>query len=120
MARIKIDFDDAALRKNLRGFNDKVNRNVAAVMDYNSGYATGWLKENAPWHDDTGAARSGLVALPFNNDNAHELLMAYSVTYGIWLEVAHSGQWAIITPGMRILGDKLMRDLQLLLDRMGA
>lgn len=118
MAKVKIDFDDANLRRNIRTFSNKLNRNVAAVMDYNAGYTTGWLKSNAPWHDDTGAARSGLVALPFNARNQHEILMAYSVTYGIWLEIAHSGQWAIITPAMRIVGAKIMRDMQMLIDRM--
>lgn len=45
--------------------------------------------------------------------------MAYSVTYGIWLEVAHDRQYAIITPMMRIAGAALMKDMQGLLDRMG-
>lgn len=120
MARVTIDFDDANLRSNLRTFSTKFNRRVSAVMDYNSAYATGWLKRNAPWHDDTGAARSGLVAVPFENGKHHELIMAYSVTYGIWLEVAHSGQWAVITPAMRIVGAKIMNDMQMLLNSMGG
>jgi hypothetical protein len=118
MARIKIDFDDADLRKNLKTFGSKLNRNVAITMDYNSGYAMRWLKSNAPWRDDTGAARSGLIALPFSSGNQHELLMAYSVTYGIWLEIANSGQYAVITPAMRIVGSKIMDDMQNLINRM--
>lgn len=120
MAKIKVDFDNKAFKKNMAGFNKKLNDNVSALIDYNSAYATGWLKQNAPWNDDTGAARTGLVTIPFNNGKEHELLMAYSVTYGIWLEVANSGQWAVITPAMRIVGQKVMADLQMLLDRMGA
>lgn len=118
MARVSIDFDNTKLRDNIRNFDKKLNRNVAAVFDYNAAYTTGWMKRNAPWHDDTGAARSGLVTIPFNSGNKHELLMAYSVTYGIWLEVANSGQWAIITPAMRIVGNKVMNDLQRLIDKM--
>ena len=118
MARVKIDFDDANLKNNLRTFGDKLNRNVSMLMDYNAGYTTGWLKENAPWTDDTGAARSGLVALPFNAGNSHEILMAYSVTYGIWLEIANSGRYAVLTPAMRIVGDKIMQDMQNLLNSM--
>lgn len=119
MAKVNVDFDSQNLRKNITTFNSRLNRNVAALMDYNAAYTTGWLKQNAPWHDNTGAARSGLVTLPFSEGNKHELLMAYSVYYGIWLEVAHSGQWAIITPAMRIVGAKVMSDLQMLIDRMG-
>lgn len=118
MAKIKIDFDDASLKKNLQTFGAKLNRNVGMLMDYNSAYTTSWLKTNAPWNDDTGAARSGLAALPFSVGNSHEILMAYSVTYGIWLEIANSGQWAVITPAMRIVGQKVMQDMQNMLDAM--
>lgn len=116
MARIKVDFDSRRLKRNLNSFKDDVNGKISAAMDYEAGYTTGWLKTNAPWHDNTGAARSGLVALPFNRGNTHEILMAYSVYYGIWLEVAHSGRWAIITPAMRIVGQKIMADMQLLVN----
>lgn len=118
MARIKVDFDDSNLRKNVKSFSDRLNRNVAATMDYNAGYATRWLKTNAPWTDDTSAARTGLVALPFSIGTTHELLMAYSVSYGIWLEVANSGKYAVITPAMRIVGAKIMNDMQNLIDSM--
>ena len=118
MAKIKVEFDDAKLRNNLRSFGNQLNRNVAATMDYNAGYATGWLKANAPWTDDTAAARTGLVALPFSVGKSHEILMAYSVTYGIWLEVANSGRYAVISPAMRIVGAKVMQDLQNLIDKM--
>mgnify|MGYP003606119738 CR=1 FL=1 len=104
------------LKKNISSFGSDFNKKVAALIDYNAAYTTGWLKENAPWHDNTGAARTGLTTMPFHNGNHHELIMAYSVYYGIWLEVAHSGNWAIITPAMRIVGAKIMRDMQLLAD----
>ena len=120
MAKIKFEFDSKELNKNLRQFNDKLNRNVAAVMDYNAAYTTTWLKTNAPWTDRTSAARTGLITLPFNSGNQHELLMAYSVYYGIWLEIANSGRYAIITPGMRIVGAKVMADMRMLIEKMGA
>ena len=116
MARIKVDFNDRKLKQNLRSFSKDTNNKISAIMDYEAAYTTGWLKTNAPWHDNTGAARSGLITLPFNRGNTHELLMAYSVYYGIWLEVAHSGRWAVITPAMRIVGQKVMDDMQLLIN----
>jgi len=84
-------------------------------MQYESAYAVGWLKQNAPWTDDTGAARTGLVAIPFSSGKSHEIFMAYSVYYGIWLEVANSGRYAVITPGMRVIGEKIMNDMEILL-----
>lgn len=120
MAKIKIEIDAKNLKNNLDAFNNNLNRNVSVLINYNAGYTTSWLKLNAPWQDNTGAARSGLVTLPFNRGNEHELLMAYSVYYGIWLEVAHSGQWAVITPAMRIVGAKVMADMRMLLDKMAG
>ena len=71
MAKIKVDFDTKDLRQNLSRFDSKLNNNVARLFDYNAGYTTGWLKQNAPWHDDTGAARSGLTTIPFSAGNKH-------------------------------------------------
>lgn len=115
MARIQAEFRDTNLRQGLRTFSGRVNNRIGALMDYEAGYATGWLKQNAPWHDNTAAARTGLNTISFNVGNRHELLMSYSVYYGIWLEVAHSGKWAIITPAMRIVGNKVMADIQALI-----
>lgn len=116
MAKIKIDFDDRNLKRNLKDFDTKMNAKIGAVMQYNAAYATGWLKQNAPWTDRTSAARTGLVTIPMSMGNSHELLMAYSVYYGIWLEVANSGRYAVITPAMRIVGNKVMGDMQMLID----
>lgn len=118
MAKITVDFDAKKLKQNVNSLHNQINRNMAMTMQYNSAYAVGWLKQNAPWHDNTGAARTGLTALATSLNEKHELLMAYSVYYGIWLEVAHSGRWAIITPGMRIIGEKVMRDMEFLIRSM--
>lgn len=115
MGKISIEVDFKDLKRNIPAFSKKVNRNVALLMDYNAGYTTGWMKQNAPWTDDTAAARTGLTTIPLHLGTTHQLLMAYSVNYGIWLEVANSGKYAIITPAMRIVGEKIMRDMQQLL-----
>lgn len=118
MARISVDFNDKKLLGNLRTFDNRLKDAVKVTVDYNAGYATGWMKSNAPWTDRTGAARAGLIALPASGRNFEEIIMSYSVYYGIWLEVANNRRYAIIQPAMRIIGDKLMRDLQFIIDRM--
>ncbi len=115
MAKIKVEFDDKRLRQNISNFDNKINRRITMAMEYEAAYATGWLKKNAPWNDDTAAARTGLTTVALSSGSSHELLMAYSVYYGIWLEVANSGRWAVITPAMRIVGQKVMNDMQLLI-----
>ena len=119
MARARITFDDGGLRRNLRTFDRDLDRRVSRVMDAESDYATAYLKAHAPWHDDTGAARAGLSATVSElGPGSYELLLSYSVTYGVWLETKESGRYAVITPAMRILGDKLLSDLSGIIDHM--
>jgi hypothetical protein len=118
MARVKVSYDDKKLRKNTQRFDANLKRNVAAVVDRHAAITTGWLKQNAPWTDRTSAARTGIFAIANSGNNYEEIFMAYSVYYGIWLEVANDRRYAVITPAMRIMGKELMDSLQHLLDRM--
>jgi hypothetical protein len=118
VARISVSYDDDFLRRNVESFPDDLDRKIQAVMDFNAAYGETYIKTNARWTDRTGAARSGLTALASSSGSTYEILMAYSVTYGIWLEIANDRKYAIITPAMRIVGEKVMRDLQGLLDNL--
>lgn len=120
MAKVKFEYDDRQLRRGINTLPRRLDNAVSAITDRKAMWSIGWLRANAPWTDDTGAARGGLFAIANNTATYHEIFMAYSVTYGIWLEVANNGQYAVITPGMRIIGQGLMQDLQYLLDRLGA
>lgn len=115
MARVTFQYDDGDLRRNVRKLPSDVDRKVADVVDYNGAYAETYIKTKAPWTDRTSAARSGLTAISSGSGGSYEILMAYSVTYGIWLEIANDRRYAIITPAMRIVGQKLMSDLNGLL-----
>lgn len=116
---IRIDFDSRNLRTNIQRFPSRLEHRLGVLFDYEANYALGWLKTGAPWTDDTGAARAGLIALSNTlGQGSFEIFMSYSVHYGIWLEVANSGKYAIITPAMRVIGQKMMKDLQGLIDGM--
>lgn len=95
-----------------------MRRNISAIVDRRAAITMADLKTGARWTDRTGAARSGLVAIPIHGRTYEEIYMAYSVTYGIWLEIAHDRKYAIITPMMRIAGEALLHDMAHLLDKM--
>ena len=118
MAKVSANFDDKRLRRNLGTFDRRFKHSVGIVVDRRAAITENDLKTQARWTDRTGAARSGLMSIPIHGATFDEIFMAYSVTYGIWLEVAHDRKYAIITPMMRIAGDALMKDLQGLIDRM--
>jgi hypothetical protein len=116
--RCSFDMNSQNLRQGTRNFPRKLNNAVNAVMDRTATMGEQQMKENAPWHDDTGNARAGLNTLPVLHDQKHkEIIFAHSVEYGIWLETIESGQWAIILKTMRISGAEMMNQLRFLLDR---
>lgn len=118
MAKVEFSYDDKQLSHNIKTFGKDLRRNISAVVDYNAAFAQAWLRSRAKWTDRTGAARSGLFAISIEDRNNFEIFMAYSVNYGIWLEVANNRKYAIITPAIRVIGDKLIKDMQGLIDRM--
>jgi hypothetical protein len=120
MARIRVDYDDRALKNNVAHFKSDLRSAVHAVADRRAAETTAWLKRNAPWTDRTGAARSGLFAVPMHGAGFAEIYMAYSVNYGIWLEVANDRRFSVLQPAMRIQGEAFMNDMKLLIDRMNT
>lgn len=118
MAQVKVTYDDKRLRRNLRNFDKNVKRSIEAVFDREAADAEVYVKTKAPWTDRTGAARSGLLVIANHGASFDEIFFAYSVNYGIWLEVAHDRKYAIIGPAMRVYSELLMAHLDHLLDRM--
>lgn len=77
--------------------------------------AAQWMKDNAVWEDRTGAARAGLhVEVREGPAVLAELVFAHgeNVPYGVWLEIAHGGNFAIIAPAIDYWGPRLMQDIQ--------
>lgn len=74
-----------------------------------------WAKANAPWQDRTGAARAGLNATVQESGQGTTITLAHGVDYGIWLEVANGGRYAIIAKAVDQFGPSFMQDLQRLL-----
>lgn len=118
MAKAGFEFDGKRLSRNIKSFRTDLRRNIGAVVDYNAAWAQTHLRLEAKWTDRTGAARSGLFAVSAQFGNSFEIFMAYSVNYGIWLEIANNRKYAVITPALRIVGEKLIRDMQYLIERM--
>lgn len=112
MAKIKYDYDDIRLRKNLAEFPEKVDRAIKATMDYTGIESTGKMKENAPWTDRTTAARNGLHTVNNFASPRYELILSHTVPYGIWLEICNSGRYQIIMPTVRSQGTVLMQRLR--------
>jgi hypothetical protein len=72
-----------------------------------------WAKANAPWQDRTGNARAGLNSFVKDSPGVvAEIVIQHGVDYGVWLEIAHGGRFAIIAKTIDTYGPLLMRDMQ--------
>lgn len=94
----KIDMKglDEAMRK-LKQFTPKLKsalaldaQNIAANMER-------WAKENANWNDRTSHARLFLTTtVKWKNTNELMVALSHQVDYGVYLELANEGKYAIL------------------------
>lgn len=117
MVRVRFEWDDGKLRRNLADLPERVEREVRLAVDRAGMYGMASLKMDAPWTDRTGAARAGLYTKTSHSGSTHEILFSHTVHYGIWLEVKFNGRDQVIVPTMRKTGARLMSDMRGILGR---
>lgn len=71
-----------------------------------------YAKANAPWTDRTGDARERLHATVEETGPIGTIVLSHGVPYGLWLEIANGGRYAIIAPTIDVFGPRVMRSLQ--------
>jgi len=80
------------------------NRKVAGLHALMNGPIAKRLQaeaqQNAPWQDRTGNARQGLHAGAYLTAGMIVLYLAHSMEYGVFLEKARAGRYAILKPTM--------------------
>jgi hypothetical protein len=81
---------------------------IQAATFKKSADAERYMKNNAPWQDQTGNARNGLASKPFSEGTNFGMDLFHQVPYGIWLEVRFSGRYAVIDPTLPVIGGEFM------------
>lgn len=93
------------LARAIEQYGDKVLVAVAAVAQYTATQMQNAAKQNAPWTDRTGNARSGLFGTSEANFARHVVTIYLShspvLDYGGVLELGHGGRYAIIMRTMQ-------------------
>ncbi len=97
-------------------YGDRVLTAVAAVAQRVASEMQNQAKADAPWTDRTGNARTGIFGTSEADFGAHVVTIYLShgatIDYGIWLELAHSGNYAVIMRTMEAHYDSLMQLLR--------
>lgn len=91
-------------------------RGVQAIANRYAPEIEAWMKINASWTDRTGNARQTLSAVV--NDIALDMvqiILAHGMSYGIFLELANAGNYAIIGPALDEFGPRIWADVQAML-----
>ena len=81
--------------------------NAEEAMQREAENVEDYARENAPWTDQTGSARAGLIAEAERQGTELVLTLAHSVDYGVWLEVIQNGRFAIIMPTLEHFGPEV-------------
>lgn len=106
---------DQAFPELLNAYISTIMLSGRRVAEQRAEDATAWMKETAPWQDQTGRARAGLhVDVKESPGVLAELVFSHdeSLDYPIWLEIANAGRFAIIAPAIDYWGSRLMQDVQ--------
>lgn len=97
-------------------FIERKKAAVIALVQNKAMETQGYMQEHAPWTDRTGNARNGLMATTFveiqGDVTRVTLHMGHSVDYGVYLEKANAGKYAIVTPTADRVREELVRDVR--------
>lgn len=115
----KLDYSNSSLSKNL----DKMSAKLGAViLMYSATKASelqATMKTKRPWTDRTGMAKALLNAkVSQPSSDIVRITLAHGVDYGIWLELAHEKNYAIIAPTVREEGPRIVSDLDNLMSKL--
>lgn len=108
----QLNYTSSTLKKNLDKMSEKLGALVLMYAATKASEIESKMKQNRPWTDRTGLAKARLSArVSQPNKNTIRITLAHGVDYGIWLELAHGKNYAIIAPTIRDEGPRVVKDL---------
>lgn len=115
----QLNYNESTLKKNLDKMGIKLG---AVILMYSATKASelqSKMKLNRPWTDRTGMAKALLTAkVSQPSQTIVRITLAHGVEYGIWLELAHEKNYAIIAPTVREEGPRIVEDLDNLMSKL--
>ena len=90
--------DTRQIQVNVKELSRNIELGIAAAIDFQATQSEFFMRNNAPWTDRTGNARSGLFTATKREGKRFFILLSHTASYGIWLEVRFSGRYEIIVP----------------------
>ncbi len=104
---------DKIVARNMGLYGQRAKNAAKSVANYWAPIVEAYAKENANWTDQTANARQTLHA--FVDDAANDavaIYLSHGMDYGLWLEIANSGKYAIILPALEAHYDPIIKMLR--------
>ena len=115
----RLDYKSSTLSKNLDKMSVKIGAVLLMYANTKASELQAKMKTNRPWTDRTGMAKATLSARVSQPDtNTIRITLAHGVEYGIWLELAHEKNYAIVAPTVREEGPRMVSDLGNLMSKL--
>lgn len=90
------------------------SQNIAKEMEK-------WAKENASWADRTAHARLFLKStVKWTNTNTLMVAMSHNVDYGVYLELAYEGKYAILERAITEFAPQFQEGWKKIIDSVGV
>lgn len=98
--------------KNVKKFVGEREVQAEALGSYYATKMENYAKQNAPWEDRTSHARQGLQGDYYIHKNAIMIRVAHTMEYGVFLELAMQGKYAILQPTVAHFQDDFFADIE--------
>lgn len=109
--------DTTGLEASFPVFLDRLD---AALDMYGKTVTKDWetkAKHNRPWTDRTNRARLTLTGSSELTQTELRMVLSHGVDYGVWLELAHEKNWAVVEPTVRLNQELAVQGLRGLVDK---
>lgn len=113
-----IKFNDSELNRGIDEFDVKLQAALGMYCETAAKKLETKAKVERPWTDRTGDARKRLVGTSEMEGTRGHIVLAQGVEYGIWLELAHEKQYAIVEPTIRQSGNEVLTGLEHFIERL--
>lgn len=102
----------AAFDNAVQLYADAIRAGVFAIAQRYAGEIEAYMKDNAIWTDRTANARQTMAAEAFQLADMARIVLAHGMEYGVYLELANGGAFAIIGPTIDVFGPRIWADVQ--------
>jgi len=110
-----VDPPDKVFPAGMDAYVRDVRAGIMAIAQRRAPEIETWMKQHAPWEDRTGNARQTLHTEVQILAEQVVIELAHGMSYGIFLELANGGTWAVIGPALDHFAPIIWSDVDRLL-----